>query len=172
MTHKTQPTLDLELPSFAPFDDLPDLEGAQEPTPIPAGDEDLCRALWLAVIVQAVNDANSKRSRPCHQEDRKDALAWLNGSGSDQGKDFEKVCELAGVDPIKLRRIIAQALAGKHDGFNFRSLTKHTVCSRRGDPEDRRSYFKRLRKADARRHAKLGELSVEDLLEQCSKSLR
>ena len=145
------------------LNDLPDIEGIQSPTPIPEGDEDLCRALWLGVIVQAVNDAKSKRSRSCYQKDRACALRWIMGTGEDEGKDFKKVCGLAGVDPIKLRRIIDQALAGKHDGFNFRCLMKHASCARRDEPESRKSYFKRMRKADTKRLRRARDLSFETL---------
>ena len=102
------------------LDDLPEIEGIQASTPIPEGDDDLCRALWLSVIIQAVNDAKSNRSRPCYKKDRLCALKWIKGTRDNDREDFEEVCELAGVDPIKLRRIIDKALA---DGCPLRPIS-------------------------------------------------
>jgi len=149
---------DLQLTELTEF---PDLEFPRRPTPIPEGEEDLCRALWLAVIVQAVNDARSGRSRLCYRRDRKNALDWIHGLGPDEGRDFEKVCELAGVDPVKLRREIDLALEGRHEGFTFRCLTKHSNCARRNEPEGRRAYFGRLRRSDAQRLRRAQKLSEQ-----------
>jgi len=139
-----QNQLELE-PLDLDFFDLPD-----EHPPIPEGEEDLCRALWLSVIVQVVSDATSNRSRPCFKRDRECALRWIHGETSKDREDFRLVCDLAGVDPDQMRRAIELALGSEDHGFNFRCLLKHACGTRQRNPESRKSYFRRLRRKAGR----------------------
>ena len=111
-----------------------DLEQQRPSIPIPPGDDDLCRALWLSVLVQAVVDAKSKRSRSCFKRYQDRALDWINGSTDDEDQNFIEVCHLAGVDPIEMRRLISEALVSDSDNFNFRCLMKQSRHLLKGNP--------------------------------------
>ena len=44
---------------------------------IPETDADLCRAMWIAVILQALLDAKSNSLKKCLQKKRAEAREWL-----------------------------------------------------------------------------------------------
>lgn len=53
------------------------------------------RALWRAVITQALMDAASSSKKPFYIMQKMKARAWLRGNS----KDFQSVCALADMDP-------------------------------------------------------------------------
>lgn len=61
------------------------------------------RALWQAVILQAIFDAGIKQTSTQNIKLRKQAMKWLNG---DSEGDVYYVCELAGIDYDKVKRYI------------------------------------------------------------------
>lgn len=62
--------------------------------------------LWKAVITQALMDASSQSQKAEAKRSKREALEWLNGTS----KDFEVVCDHAGLDPSYVRMQIAGAL--------------------------------------------------------------
>jgi len=64
------------------------------------------RALWAAVLWQAINDAQREGAHWSAQIPRERALTWIE----DGAADFREVCELAGLDPSKTRRGILDLL--------------------------------------------------------------
>ena len=64
------------------------------------------RALWAAVITQAMMDALSKSRNPEIQYHKHEAIRWLTGNS----KDFQDVCLLADMDPDYVRRSAKRAL--------------------------------------------------------------
>jgi len=68
-------------------------------------------ALWRAVVAQAVHDAAPRRrpSRLLSAERvraRDEARRWLLGAG----RDFRRVCDLAGLDPRAVRATAIEAI--------------------------------------------------------------
>ncbi len=53
------------------------------------------RALWRAVITQALMDAASKSKKSSHKLHKRQALKWLRG----RSDDFVHICTLAEMDP-------------------------------------------------------------------------
>ena len=88
----------------------------------------LCRALWLSVIAQALVDAKSKSRKLTNLRNRSRALAWFNDS-LEEGSDFEFVCDLAGVRPGDVRRILKSMREGKKT-VDFRCLRKPKLIDR------------------------------------------
>jgi hypothetical protein len=66
------------------------------------------KRLWINVLLQALQDAKSTYSKEVY--DRDQARSWLTGNS----KDFREVCEMAGVCPIRARRM-AEALIKEAD---------------------------------------------------------
>lgn len=65
------------------------------------------RALWAAVITQALMDAASQSKKPEAIKAKEEALEWLKGDC----QRFEEVCEMAGYCPDYVREMAKQALA-------------------------------------------------------------
>lgn len=63
--------------------------------------------LWRAVITQALMDAASHSRKSEIRRSRDDALQWL----LNHSRDFESVCDNAGLDPDYVRRRAKEALA-------------------------------------------------------------
>jgi hypothetical protein len=58
------------------------------------------RRLWLSVIVQTIRDALATHTRsPQDAQAKEDARRWLAGNT----EDYLAVCEMAGIEPGKLR---------------------------------------------------------------------
>ena len=117
------------------------------------GDEDLCRSLWMAVIIKAVQDAGSNCIKPCRVSAREEARNWLGIGKDEHHPDFEKICDLAGIDPDQLKPVIEQVLAGELPGFDFRVLKK--LSSESQEQENRRKYFRRTRRRDHARRLRM-----------------
>ncbi len=64
------------------------------------------RALWRAVITQALMDAGSCSNKKGAASLRGRAIAWLAGTS----KDFYSVCSLAELDPDYVRKKAKQAI--------------------------------------------------------------
>lgn len=65
------------------------------------------RALWAAVITQALMDAASHSKKPEAIKAKEEAIQWLKGDST----TFFEVCEMAGYDPGYVRMMSGQALA-------------------------------------------------------------
>lgn len=117
--------------------------------PVQETEEDLCRALWLAVAIQALIDATGKGGNPVYQAQ---AREWLLGKGN-IGSDFASVCDLAGIDFEKTRTRFAQVMRGESESIDFRCAKKahlHNRCQ-----ESRKRYLSRIaRNARLRKHQK------------------
>lgn len=110
--------------------------------PIEEGEEHLCRALWISVVVQAFIDAGGNGSAKGDPRDRQAALAWLE-SASEKG-DFAFVCDLAGLDFRATRRRLQNITASKFESVDFRCLTK--AWGKTKAIESRARFFNRARK--------------------------
>ena len=106
-------------------------------------DNDLCRALWISVIVQAMIDIGARATTIENKRRRSDVLKWL-GQDPEAIDDFETVCSLAGLEPSAIRKIMRDILRGKGPSIDFRA-TKRALAKNRGQ-EDRKRYFRRARK--------------------------
>lgn len=115
----------------------------RESKPIDETDNDLCRALWISVIVQAMIDLGAKSPGKEHQHRRSEVIQWL-GSNPEEREDFETVCSMAGVDSSEVRRVMKGIIRGTVPHVDFRATKKALVKNR--EREDRRRYFRRARK--------------------------
>lgn len=102
--------------------------GEWESIEIEKGQEPECRALWAAVLVQACIDARTQSKSVKAGRWKAEALAWL-GNASNH-RDFETVCDLAGVDPVETRRVLKDMIHGG-EGVDFH-------CVRKARPHRRR----------------------------------
>jgi len=112
-------------------------------TPIAETEEDLCRALWLAVAIQAIIDASSKSRKKSAIKEKSQALQWL-ADNADEESDLALVCDLAGIDFKILRKKFKEVLRNPSDSIDFRCLKKAGVGNR--GAESRKRYFARVRK--------------------------
>ncbi len=64
------------------------------------------RALWKAVITQALMDASSQSKKMELRYEKSQALCWLTGNN----EDFRAVCENAGLNPCYIREQSLEAL--------------------------------------------------------------
>lgn len=64
------------------------------------------RAMWRAVIVQALMDASCGSKKPEALQNKQEALIWLRGTS----RDFATVAYHAGFTPEYLRRMVQEAL--------------------------------------------------------------
>lgn len=66
------------------------------------------RALWAAVLAQAIRDAfwNDVTSHPEFRRHKRDARSWLLAGG----RDYHDVCLMAGVSPEALRERVRRAM--------------------------------------------------------------
>ncbi len=116
---------------------------SREGTPIDESETDLCRALWLAVAIQAVIDASSKSRKKSAIREKSSALQWLSDS-SDEESDLACVCDLAGIDYRELRKRFKRSLREPENSIDFRCLKKAGIGNR--GIESRKRYFARARK--------------------------
>lgn len=80
----------------------------QESFPVSLDGEPFCghRALWRAVITQALMDAGSNSNKVEYRKEKARAIAWLNGDT----EDFLEVCSMAGLDPDYVKRKAYEAI--------------------------------------------------------------
>jgi hypothetical protein len=114
-------------------------------TPIDETETDLCRALWLAVAVQAVIDATSNSRKKSAIRDKSNALMWL-AENADGESDFSTVCDLADIEPENLRKIFKEIRHDPTRSLDFRCLKKMENGKR--SCESRKRYFARVRRND------------------------
>lgn len=125
---------------------------------IPETDDDLCRALWLSVILQALLDARSKSAKPCYRKSRQEAREWFGLEGEQEVDDFAFTCELAGIDPIKMKKVVLRILSDETASVDFRCLKKVGMPNR-ACTESRPSYFRRIKMRKLRKER---QLAAED----------
>ena len=99
------PAASAAAPSAA--DDLPDLEYTDEI----ASPEDM-RALWTAVIKQAIGDAQGNNLSNLTPATRRRTIAEARDWLTVPNRDFDEVCHLAGLDPDAVRERARLALKG------------------------------------------------------------
>ncbi|MBC7980299.1 MAG: hypothetical protein H7Y36_07025 [Armatimonadetes bacterium] len=128
------------------MDDASDID-ERKPQPIDETDDDLCRALWLAVAIQGLLDACGNG---CTGLDQAKALEWLEGRGKDQS-DFATVCNLAGVDIEKTRTRFVKVVQGEAASIDFRCMKRALPKNRTS--ESRHQFLRRARKNAATRLA-------------------
>ena len=116
---------------------------SRDQTEIDESEDDLCRALWISVAIQAIIDAGSKSRKRAAIKDRSSALQWLSDGGEEES-DLAFVCDLAGIDFRQLRKRFKKSLREPEDSIDFRCLKKVGVKS--NSPESRMRYFARARK--------------------------
>ncbi len=75
------------------------------------------RAIWAAVITQALMDAGSNSKKLEMRRQKAHAISWLNG-GCD---DFLEVCELAGLDSEYVKKKAKEAIK---NGCKWRAEAK------------------------------------------------
>ncbi|WP_411845695.1 hypothetical protein AAFN60_18950 [Roseibacillus persicicus] len=121
-------------------------------------DDDLCRAMWISVILQAVLDAKSKSNKKCLQKQRERAREWLGLDGHEDVDDYRLVCELAGIDIDKMNHVVNRVIAEEGAPLDFRCLKKAQMPNRTG--ELRARYFRRLEKRRIRKAHSLAEEEV------------
>lgn len=78
------------------------MEPDQEPYDAVRGE----RAVWRAVILQALMDAACMSHKKENQQAKQEAMVWLRGTSP----DFVQVCHFAGFEPEYVRRMIRGCL--------------------------------------------------------------
>ena len=106
-------------------------------------EEDLCRALWLSVALQAIIDASSKSRKRTAIRDKSQALSWLSDPLDDES-DLAYVCDLAAIDYRRLRKRFRKIMSGEVESVDFRCLKK--LVNEEAKQENRNRYFARCRK--------------------------
>lgn len=66
-----------------------------------------CRALWRAVITQALMDAASNSKKHLNKKNKINSIQWLKSNN----EDFQMVCYLADLDPDYVKLKAAYALS-------------------------------------------------------------
>lgn len=124
---------------------------------IAEGDEENCRRLWLAVIVQQYLDALGKFGEGPIQVH---ARIWLEGrEGINSG--LYEACFYAGIDFEKTRKRFAELLKGGSEVIDFRMLKLDKEKNQ--TPQNRRRFYKRKDKSDELRRRNQRE-EVEEFL--------
>lgn len=91
------------------------------------------KAMWVAVITQAMMDALSRSNKSEDSYQRHEAIQWLTGGS----KDFRTVCQLAGFDPDYIRKKAKQCLAAPRPWRAIAGTGKRY--------EERKAYRKRIK---------------------------
>lgn len=113
---------------------------------IEEGDEDICRSMWLGVILQAVLDAKGKYGNTVTQAHAK---VWLEGREGLKS-DFAAVCSLAGVDFERTRSRCIGLLQQEKENIDFRAMKKDKSDNRTAS--NRKRYFRRAERNQKLRH--------------------
>jgi len=103
---------------------LLELEEVQEKVATPE------RVLFLSVLLQALLDATKPETSVEPEEEklaRKSAQAWFFASIGVTAKDFEEVCDLAGIEPVRMRTFAFKVLKSKEIKYVRRRI--NTVLS-------------------------------------------
>ena len=115
--------------------------------PVDEAEGDVCKLMWLSVIMQALSDALSTSDNYPFKQRRDDALEWFSAEEG-SGSDFATVCTLAGVDFKMTKERIGMFITGELSAIDFR-------CFRKGNFDDqptesRNGFFKRIREKEMR----------------------
>jgi len=130
-------------------------ENNHEPfPPIDESELELCKALWISVMLQAVVDARSNSNKPDAYHDRRRALLWLRAEKGEQS-DFANVCNLAGLDFQKTQASLLKIVENKEATADFRCIKK-ALHENRG-LELRSKYMKRIRRQGEAREKLKGQ---------------
>ena len=131
-------------------------------------DDDLCRSLWLSVILQMIIDARTESRKPPNIRRREEALEWLDAE-DDQGSDFAMICDLAGIDFELMRRKAWRIVRNGTELLDFRCLRKPQIHNRAG--ECRTKFLRRTRRRHQRNLLKATKLAL-GALEKASEPTR
>lgn len=82
------------------------------------------RAVWRAVIMQALSDAGNRSHKQENLKARREAIEWLTGFS----EDFMLVCQLAGLEPDYVRERAQKAM---EVGCTWRNDAKRTEIMRK-----------------------------------------
>ena len=121
-------------------------------------DDDLCRSLWLSVILQMIIDARSESRKPSNIRRRDEALDWLDAE-DEEDSDFAMICDLAGIDFETMRRKAWRIVRGKSEQLDFRCLRKPQIQNRAG--ESRSAFLGRTRRRHRQKLARAAKLAQE-----------
>lgn len=99
--------------------------------------EGACQTMWASVIYRAVADAEGKNC-PTPAEMRQ-ARTWLDGGG----RDFQTVCELAGLDPSSVHA------AWKDGRLSYARLREAMTDEQRRKQRQRHERLRYIGKAEA-----------------------
>lgn len=66
-----------------------------------------CRALWRAIITQALMDAASNSKKAINKKNKIKAIQWLKSNNA----DFDMVCHLADLNPNYVKSKVKHALS-------------------------------------------------------------
>ncbi|MEM9479268.1 MAG: hypothetical protein AAGA58_06345 [Verrucomicrobiota bacterium] len=88
-------------------------------------DTELCRVLWMAAIMQAIEDASSPSEKSSYRKIQKDARDWLDQSPEDS--DFATACQLVGVDPRVVKRYYRAVRSGRIKSAGFHWIRKNRL---------------------------------------------
>ncbi len=133
---------------------------------IEEGDDDLCRALWISVIVQALIDAKGKSSKSGNRRDRQVAKKWL--AAESEYSDFARICDLAGLPFHETRQKLGDFLKSDYETLDFRCLTK--AWGKSETMESRSRFFRRARRNADNRRKTILELSQHAKTKPASRS--
>ena len=88
------------------------------------------RVLFLSVLLQALLDATKPETSIEPEEEkvaRRSAQAWFFASVGVTAQDFEEVCDLAGIEPVRMRTFAFKVLRSKEIKYVRRRI--NTVLS-------------------------------------------
>ena len=89
---------------------------------IPEHQSHICRAVWISTIIQTLIDAASNNKEPCYRKIRKEAREWLSQPCEDS--DFATTCDLAGIEPLAVKRLHRAMRDQRVTTVNFRWLRR------------------------------------------------
>ena len=78
--------------------------------------ENTNKALWRAVLYQAILDATEPLEQPrppSIQQNNIEAKLWFNATLCTLAEDFKEICDLAGLDPANVKIRVKQILSNR-----------------------------------------------------------
>jgi len=126
-------------------DDFNEIDERIEYAPIDESETDSCRALWVSVMVQAVVDARSKRSKPEYKRAKQEAIEWLEAAEGEQS-ELAETCALADLEFESTRKKLLELATDESDGVDFRCLRKAIMGNHQN--ELRSKYLARMRRRE------------------------
>ena len=117
---------------------LLDIDQPKNYPPIDESENDLCRALWIQVLIQVALDAISANKKPTHAHYKKSALEWIYAEDA----DFKLICELAELEACVAKKLLRDIVEGNREHIDFRAIRKERLDNR--GMQLRTSYLKRM----------------------------